>query len=149
MTTIAYKDGVLACDSAWSEDSRIVGSITKITRFETGVLYGSAGHGDDRALVSLLRLVRTPDDLPSVNDLWDIHQEITALVVFPDKQVYMVFTGTDDCGAFPLTPPAAIGSGKWIALGAMDAGKGAVEAVKIACNRDCHSRLPVHSLCVK
>lgn len=149
MTTIAYKDGVLACDSAWSEDSRIIGLITKIKKFDTGVLYGAAGAGDDRALVAMLRNVRTPDDLPSCADLWDIHSDIAALVVFPDKSVYLVFTGQEDCGVMPLDAPTAVGSGKWVAIGAMDAGKGAVDAVKIACVRDCHSKGPVHSLALK
>jgi ATP-dependent protease HslVU (ClpYQ) peptidase subunit len=149
MTTIAYKDGVLACDSAWSEDSRIIGLITKIKRLDTGVLYGAAGAGDDRALLTLLQKVREPDDLPSCDDLWNIHSDISALVVFPDQSVYLVYTGSEDCGVMPLGEPAAVGSGKWLAIGAMEAGKSAVDAVKIACKRDCHSKGPVHSLALK
>jgi ATP-dependent protease HslVU (ClpYQ) peptidase subunit len=149
VTTIAYKDGVLACDSAWSEDSRIIGLINKIRRFDTGVLYGGAGAADDRALLNLLHKVTHPNDLPPYDTIWEIQNSVTAIVVFPDGRVFEVSTGDDDCGVCPLDSPAAVGSGKWIAIGAMEAGASAVEAVEIACKRDCHSKGPVHSLALK
>jgi hypothetical protein len=149
MTTIAYKDGVLACDSAWSDDGRITGLITKIRRFDTGVLYGGAGAADDRALLNLLYQVSDPNDLPPYEKFWEIQNNLSALVVFPDGRVFLVETGDDDCGVCPVDAPAAIGSGKLLAIGAMDAGMGAIEAVEIACSRDCYSRGPVHSLKLK
>jgi hypothetical protein len=149
MTTIAYKDGILACDSAWSDESRIIGLINKIRRFDTGVLYGAAGHSDDRAVLNLLYKVTDPNDLPSYDTLWELQNSIHALIIFPDGRAFMVSTGEEDVGVCPVDTPIAVGSGKWLAMGAMDAGATAIEAVEIACKRDCHSKGPVHSLALK
>ena len=149
MTTVAYKAGVLACDSAWSDDSRIIGLITKIRRFDTGALYGGSGDGDDRALLNLIYNVSDPNDLPPYDALWEIQADLNALMIFPDGRAFFIYTGPESCGAHPIDAPAAIGSGKLLAIGAMDAGKSATEAVEIACVRDCHSKGPVHSLALK
>lgn len=149
MTTIAYKDGVLACDSAWSDDNRIIGTFTKIRRFDTGVLYGAAGGGDDRDLLNLLHNVTDPNDLPSIAALWEIQGDFSALMVFSDSRVFLITTAEDDCGVCQVSTPAAVGSGKLIAYGAMDAGADAVRAVEIACARDNASCLPAHSISLK
>lgn len=149
MTTIAYKDGILACDSAWSADSKMVAWQNKITRFKTGALYASCGDGDDRQLVRLLRKVKSPSKIPSTKALRKMDpSDIEALLIFKSGDVWLLWTGPTG-GAFPITPPSAIGSGRNFALGAMDAGLSAEDAVKVACQRDCHSRLPVYTESLK
>lgn len=149
MTTIAYKAGILACDSAWSDDFKMVAWQNKIRRFDTGVLYGSAGAGDDRALLNLLHGIADPNFLPSYDDLAEIKADISALMVFPDGRVFLVNTGEQDPGVMEMSTPCAIGSGRQFAVGAMEAGATAIKAVEIACNRDCGSRGPIHSLKIK
>jgi hypothetical protein len=149
MTTIAYRDGILACDSCWSDDSLVVLSQTKILRLRSGALYGAAGHVDDRALVAALQDASGPADLPSHEDLYEMKTEIRALLIFPDGSVFMIDAKEPCAGVTPLGPFAAVGSGGRVAMGAMAMGASAEQAVEIACRLDTYCRLPIHTLALK
>jgi ATP-dependent protease HslVU (ClpYQ) peptidase subunit len=145
MTVITYRDGVMACDSCWSEDNLVIAMQPKIFRLRGGALYGAAGDVDDRAIMDAVEGARTPADLPSFQFLFDIKNDVQALVVFPNGDVYLI--ETDPAGVMPVRAPfSAIGCGKKIALGALAAGKSAVEAAEIACEYDVFCRPPIYLL---
>lgn len=149
MTTIAYKDGVLACDSAWNVDgSTVITWATKITRLPSGALYAGAGDSDDRELVALLSdLWLSAGTVPARAALADLKGDYSALLVFPSEAeggVWLIEKGDEDSGAMRVVAPfAAIGAGRDIALGAMAAGASAEEAVRIACRFNTQTREPV------
>lgn len=152
MTTVAYKDGVMACDSCWAYGSLQTTSATKIDRLSSGALFGQSGDLDTRGLVALLSQVKTGKQLPFRSALDEITEACLGILVLPDKSVWMVSTkcnpsGDDDVGIWPCDlHMAAVGTGSEIAIGAMAAGKTAAEAVAIACQFDINSRPPVHEL---
>lgn len=155
MTTIAYRDGVMACDSCWTYNDFQVASATKIYRIKGGALLGLAGDNDSRALMKMLATVKTPADLPTFADLVALKQNIAALLVFKTGRVFQLGANPpsekpdddDESGVWEITLPfAAIGSGREIATTAMACGKSPSDAVRIACRFDINSRLPVHQL---
>lgn len=148
MTTIAAKDGVLAGDSLWSDEyGNVFTMAPKVFRLPSGILYGGAGEGDDRALLKLLNKVKKPSQFPSVKALRKLKQDLSGLVVFPGGQVYVIDVAHDKdglIGVYEITERvAAIGSGATHALNAMNFGKSAVEAVEFACTKSVYSRPPV------
>lgn len=159
MTIIAYRAGVLACDSMWSDDCDNMATLTtKISRSPWGLLIGGAGDNDDREVMKVLVALRTPNNLPSRETLGRIECDGSHLVVFPkSERIFEILTTavpmpnrTGSNAYFGITEIMgefhAVGSGNPIAIGAMEAGASAVEAVKIACRRNAWCRPPVHQL---
>lgn len=153
MTTIAFKSGLMACDSCHSTaGGLIVISNIKIQRLASGALLGGAGDGDDRAVVELLDAIKNPVNLPSRKDLEATRTDYTGLLVFPNGRVFQIdIEQPKDKQDFVAAVEeiigrnfAAVGSGHEIAIGAMAAGASAADAVAIACDWDTGSRLPVH-----
>lgn len=155
VTTVAYRDGIMACDSCWADDNMQTTSMTKIDRLTSGALLGSAGDCDIRLLLSLIDKVKTPDKLPGRAELAATKTDYKGILVFPRGQVYMIDIGPStgeqyDAQVWPANRGiAACGSGGKVALGAMGAGKSAQEAVAIACRFDINSKLPVHVVKLK
>ncbi|MGP1667415.1 MAG: hypothetical protein ACTS5I_16215, partial [Rhodanobacter sp.] len=80
MTTLAFRDGVMACDSQWT-----VGNIrgvhrTKIRRLKSGALLGFAGENDSRALERLLENAKSPKQLPMPKALHELKQDLHGLI---------------------------------------------------------------------
>jgi hypothetical protein len=147
MTVIAYKDGVLAADSMWRDDtSELVIYLPKVTLLRSGALYGGAGDGDDRILLKVLHDITHPKDLPTREHLRTVEYHCEAIIVFPEDGAWKVETGENGAGVEPLTVPCAIGAGASIAVGAMAAGASAEQAVSIACELHSQCRGPVNSL---
>jgi len=158
MTSIAYREGILACDSAWGDTARVDTLASKICRLRSGALLGQAGTYDWRLFIELLNDVKTFRGLPKYNALADIRADALMLLILPNRtivKVATVFTSpgnwTEDSdtgiGAWEITEDfSAVGSGAPLAIGAMEAGASARQAVRIACRRDLNSRLPVHTL---
>jgi ATP-dependent protease HslVU (ClpYQ) peptidase subunit len=155
MTTIAYRDGVMACDSCWTYGGTVDTLTTKISRLSSGALFGTAGQNDGRSLVAMLDKVKTPAQLPSYESLMALRADILGLLVLPKGRVYKIATTMtspenwdsemEDYGLWEISGPfAAVGSGGDMALVAMDCGKSARDAVRIACKYDPNSRAPVH-----
>ena len=138
MTTIAYRDGVMAADTALIGGGVVEGAFKKIAQSHgtdgptTIGCAGSAGY-----FQPFVDWVRGKGEKPAP----DKDDGFDALVVRPDGSVeaydrLMV--------ALPIEAPFhAIGSGKELARGAMAAGATAEEAVKIACLFDTGSCEPV------
>lgn len=157
MTTIAYDGKIMACDSCWTYGGTVDTLSTKIVRLSSGGLLGCAGQNDGRALVSLLDKVKTPSQLPSYEAIMGLRADILAMLVLPKGRVYKVATvitspgnwqeDMGDFGIWEITGPfASVGSGGDLALVAMDCGKSARDAVRIACKYDPNSRAPIHFL---
>lgn len=159
MTTIACKDGVMACDSCWTDGSGLFGtSMNKIVRLKSGALLGEAGDNDSRAVVRILQGVKTFDQMPTALELAACAVDYAAVILFPNGDMAQIsITHYNDNGEFSFKADAwpvnrgltAVGSGGHIAWGAMRAGKTAREAVAIACDGDPGSKLPVHSFTIE
>lgn len=142
MTTIAYKAGVLAGDSQATDDQ--LWQTKKVHRLKTSagtLLVGFAGD-TFAALVFLEWLKNDQSRKPDISN-----EDFEAIVVAETGRVTLW-----NQSLTPWSPEGkffAIGSGGKVAMGLMHAGKGAVEAVKIACLVDPYTRGPVRSLKLK
>ena len=141
MTTIAYRDGVLASDSlATIGDTKAHGSYQKIRRIGD-FLVGAAGSvAASQDFVNWLKH-GTEDDPPPKG-------QYNALIIDPRGRVREIENGS----VLPVPRGAkffAIGSGAAYALAAMYAGASAPEAVKIAAKIDTSTGLPVKTLKLK
>lgn len=147
MTVIAYKDGVMACDSCWSDNGLVVNSANKIVKLSAGGLLGEAGDSDTRDIIRLLDKVKKADQLPEREAISKLGIDYAAILALPDGTLWNVYADIEkkDYGLFPIRLPfAAVGCGRQIAIGAMAAGASAVQAASIACQWDTHCRLPIH-----
>ena len=132
MTTIAYRDGVLAADTLMTRgDSKLVG-ITKIAKGADGRMGGAAGSaGFCATWRAWLRGEASRPEPKSENDSTDC-----GLVIWPDGRVEL----HEQSGSFEVASAyIAIGSGRPEALGAMHAGGDAEAAVRAAIAHDCHT----------
>jgi ATP-dependent protease HslVU (ClpYQ) peptidase subunit len=157
MTVIAYRAGVMACDSCWTHGDTQVVSLIKIKRLSSGALLGQAGDNDARAMETLLDKIKDPKKLPTREELSKTLVDFIGLLALSKGGVFVVANGPvdqagwptsdGDVGIWPATTMggyAAVGSGGDHALAAMDAGATAKEAVQIACRRNVSCRPPVH-----
>jgi hypothetical protein len=131
MTTIAYRDKVLAGDRRSTDGSLIVpGRYRKVYKNKCGWLYGAAGtSGPCEALNAYMA------SCPDFSEELPPRGKYTAIVVSPDGRVYNI-----DNGWIELLPKDiefyVVGSGAPAALGALWMGANAVEAVEIASEID-------------
>lgn len=132
MTTIAYRDGVMAADSKVGCGTTVRGEIQKLYRVNGNVI------GFSGALGTGLRFLRwveagMPDDRPSLP-----HDDGFRGLLARSDGVCLTFDS--DLMAQQIDAPFhACGSGVEIALGAMAAGASAEEAVKIAAQYDVYT----------
>lgn len=129
MTTIAYRDGVLAADSMLTGYDADCGSVTKIRRNRHGWIGGACGNAGsislfmDWFLNTAARVDVKPP--PSVSD-----NAADGFVVVPGDRVFF-WSGAP--ALWPVIAPFhAIGSGMRFAMGAMAMGANAREAVEVA-----------------
>ena len=157
MTTVAYRAGIMACDSCWTYGGDVDTLGTKIARLKSGALLGQAGDNDARHVIAMLASVKTEKQLPSYPELDAIRLDFMGLLVLPNKRMFKIATELkepahrdpeeDGPGVWEVEGDfTAIGSGMAYAIGAMEAGANARQAVRIACRRDTNSRPPVHTL---
>lgn len=146
MTTIAYRDRVLASDGQVSWGDRIDNYNLKKVRKINGCLVGGAGR-----LASVLQFFdwfqewsdaqQVQGDAPHVkvfvpegiND-----EDFIGLVIFADEIAFM-YEGGKKSYQLELNGYFAIGSGSDYALAAMDSGASAEEAVAVAIKRDVYT----------
>lgn len=132
MTTIAYKEGILAADSQVTYEGTSDSTMTKIARNALGDLCGASGSAC--YMYAFLRWFEGGEKgeapTPTEND--------GGIVVRTD--------GTIECyehpGPCPFTVTAkayAVGSGRKLALGAMAFGASAEEAIKVAAQFDIYT----------
>ena len=140
MSTVVYRDGVLASDSrAYGGSGQTSpGTKKKIHRLADGTRIGvtTASLGMAERFVAWVSAGADPDawkgDKP----------DLRAIIIKPDGEVFLsedglVFSGPIACEQY------AIGSGASFAIGAMAMGATAEEAVEVAIRFDHHSGGPV------
>lgn len=128
MTTIAYRDGVLACDSRISNgDWTTPGRAEKIFRLANGGMVGFAGAASKiEWLKAWIEAGRPEDGRPTT-----LPDEVHAIVVGPDGRVE--FLEGSRCGVWTFNAPFyAMGSGRVPALAAMMTGASAKRAIIVA-----------------
>ena len=156
MTSIAYKKGYMACDSCWTDGGSHIQqtSLIKIIRLSSGALLGSAGDNDCRAIYTLLDKVKSFDKLPTTQQLSETKCDYSGILVFKNGEAVIIEVDqpeTED-GVWKAAVYkanrgcAAVGTGAELAIGAMEAGCSAANAVAIACRWDVNSKVPVHTI---
>jgi 20S proteasome alpha/beta subunit len=138
MTTIAYKDGVIAYDSRQTRGGAIVSDEAPKCQVVDGVSFFLSGAVcDEKALIAAY--FGTPSPVPV---------ECSGYVV--DDGKLMIVGHDDKTGIWrqDLDPanPDAIGSGSAYALAAMDMGASAEDAVRAAMKRDIYTGGKVRTL---
>ena len=137
LTTIAYRDGVMASDSAYNQGSIIGGGQRqKLGHNPKGDLCGSCGISN--WCHAFLKWFENGEEgeppLPDKDK--DGYTEGRAMIVRSDGMIEIYENG----GGFPVKAEyVAIGSGFELALGAMHAGATAKQAVAAAITHDTHS----------
>lgn len=140
MTTIAYRDGVMAADSRVSGGGIHRGVVDKIIVLDDGSLLGCCGPAGVDVMVAMwLEQGAPPSNMPRVPDGTDFH----AILVRPSGDVKVISPSLIIQRL--VAQFVATGSGNEIALGAMAMGASAIRAVEIACELDVHSGPPVIS----
>lgn len=152
MTTITYKDGIMASDSACSDSWQILTTRSvKIYRLGTGALFGGAGDADIRSILKMFNDVKTYKGMPTKKEIIEEKTDFDALLVLPKRKIFHVWCNEPEgeieiwnAGIMPIEERHyAIGSGAIFAMPALDGGASARDAVKIACARDFYSRPPI------
>lgn len=143
MTTVAYRDGVMAADSLVTGHGVRMGSLAKLVRAKDGTIGGAAGNTLDSARllrwVGLMGADCRNADVPRSED-----KDTSVLIAYPDGSVEWI--GGHDGRVIVDAGFHAIGSGGEIAIGAMAFGATAEQAVEIACRLDVWSGGPVQVL---
>jgi len=129
MTTIAYKDGVIAADGRIVQGMAITSDDFDKRIMQDGIAFFLSGAvGDQNFLIDCYRN-GPPSDMPDA--------DVDALVV-DEGELYEVGASFECYYCVPnhRGNPMALGSGSLHALTAMDLGCSAREAVKMAAKRD-------------
>jgi hypothetical protein len=141
MTTIAYKDGVIAYDSRQTRNDRIVSDDAMKHQVVDGVSFFLSGAVcDEKALIAAY--FGTPSQVPV---------ECSGYVVDGGR---LLMVGHDDkTGVWKqdldLSNPDAIGSGSPYAIAAMDVGASAEDAVRAAMKRDIYTGGTIRTITIK
>lgn len=146
MTTIAYRDGIMAAEGKMTLGDMVIKLDTEKVFWVNNHLVGVCGRA--RAINTFVSWLQKQTDYHIVNsevgDLVDLIPPVleddegyTALVVTPSRQVLMYEGNTPiDMG---VDVPMSVGSGSCFALASMKTGASAEEAVKVACELDVYS----------
>lgn len=134
MTTIAVKDGIVAYDSRLTQDDRVLDDNFNKRRSKDGVQFFIAGNitDDDAVMDGYFSGI-------------DVNEEVEGcphadFLIVDGKDIYYGGVSEEVFWKMKLTTttPYAVGSGSSYAIGAMDAGATALEAVRIA-SRDVYT----------
>jgi ATP-dependent protease HslVU (ClpYQ) peptidase subunit len=125
VTTIAYRDGVLAGDGRTTVGDTVVSAIKKkVFRLRDGCLFGYSGSQEDGE--RLRHAIKTGAASPAL-------ENIQALLILVSGKI-MLYEGM--MWVHLSDPYTAIGTGTPYALTAMDCGLDAPSAVRMALKRD-------------
>jgi hypothetical protein len=133
VTAIAYRDGVMAADTAIYAGETLQGQVSKIARSPSGALAAASGRAT--LCEGFLRLFREG----KIDEDWRPvvigDAQFGAVVVEPDGSIWQL----DETGRHPVRASFYTeGSAGPILSGAMAAGASAEEAVEIAIRYDAH-----------
>lgn len=142
MTTIVYRDGIMAADTAVFDRGTYCGKATKIWRNSAGWLFGGAGALGDIAIYRDWFMAGMTGETPKFEE-----NRSEGLAVDPEGRMF--WHGTESRHVQIEGPYAAIGTGFQIALGALYMGATAEQAVEMACDLDAITRRPTTILRLK
>lgn len=126
MTTIATDGHTMAGDGLVVSGSTVFGvNLQKVHRLKDGRLVGLCGSG--YAQRPFMTWLEDGGDKPKLAEGFE------AIVLLPDGTCRSY---DENCDWLPEEVPSACGSGRQIAIGAMEAGKTPLEAVEIAARRN-------------
>jgi hypothetical protein len=137
MTTIAYRAGIMAADTAVFDRGCYCGQATKIFRTIDGRLGGVTGCMGDSTAFRDWFTAGADGEPPEFKD-----EESEGVIAYPDGRVEWIGHGRKRY-AFENAEFHALGSGFRIAMGALHAGMDAVRAIEIACDLDNNTRRPI------
>lgn len=145
MTSIAYRDGVIAADSRETYCTEAGGSTVnrceKLFRKRVGrreIIIGTAG-GSYAGMI-FVDWYGSGKPIPDVLHDLDLEEDFDVLILDRSK----VYVCNHLCRPVEVIEPfVAIGSGRKAALAAMHCGRSAREAVRIACLLDPYSAPPI------
>jgi len=151
MTTVVYRDGVLAADSQLNDmneaaSATIIGTCEKVYELNSGALLGTAGDGDAREVIHILTDIGTRAQIDYLTKelLTGTETGFRGILVLPeDGSVWFIdieyekeeqrwTAGVMEC----LDDFCSVGSGSQAAMGAMHAGANAIDAVFAAIEVD-------------
>jgi len=141
MTTIAYRDGIIAADSQVTLRDLNLGRQQKIS---TAGDYILAHAGELWTFAGLVEWLTKHDANPAkfpanLSNKENDGNQVFSTLVLHKENLFIIESGT----LMPMNVPFhAIGSGCELALGAMAAGAGALEAVRTACQLCVYSSGP-------
>jgi len=146
MTTVVYRDGVLAADRQVTMGVTHVGKMRKVYRRPDGALIG--GRGDTSLLVKFFDWFMAGEQgyRPRLKSAYadGDDAETQLIIVRPNGSVEL----HDSLGYTPIQKGKffAIGSGAEVAYGALEMGATAVQAVRAAAKHDIHTGGGVHQV---
>ena len=133
MTTIAYKDGIIAADTQVTDDTYICGRASKIMRLDDGRIMAASGN--------IFRSQLFIDWLNGKIEKPVFDESFTAIVISPNGTAVEY---DKNLIAAPATIPWVAGSGSHFAFAIMHNGGTAEDAVKVACELDIYSSAPIN-----
>lgn len=127
MTTIAYRDGVMAADSGSWQGDACHGWAVKLARGNDGALYGVAGNAPEA--MAFLAWVNSGyrGEQPKAEALPDGGNAFIVMAVSPDGPVRLIAARGEETYHVPYF---AIGAGSATAFGALHAGASAASAIE-------------------
>lgn len=158
MTTIAFRDGIMATDSHVTFGDDFCTRCNKVFRLKYGHLAGFSGDADERDLLAILHTIRSEKNLPTRATLETLKQEFNVLLVLKNGRVFYVSCVLVDLQSDAIFSAqiieneekyGAVGNGFRYAIGAMAAGASARDAVVIACKYDIFTGPPVKTYNLK
>ena len=136
MTTIVYRDGVLAADTAIFDRGCYCGPTIKAYRAPSGVVGAAAGSLVDCLMFRDWLLGGQADPVPSF-------KSSDSEGIFINAPGQIMWLGNEQKLTHIMSEYIALGSGFRIAMGALAAGVTAERAVEICCDLDENTRRPV------
>ena len=131
MTTIVYRDGVLAADDkAWSQGWIMPGTVRKILKTEDGRLLGGLG-----PLTNCARYIAWLKDVARDEAKRPIIDNDSCIIEVRGYEI-IVIHDSGGIGEIEALPYKAFGSGRPVALGALYMGASAFDAVLAAIAHD-------------
>lgn len=138
MTTIAWDGKTLAVDSFGVSGETVINKRVKKLFTDVGPFMAVAFSGTLQECEPLIKWIEKGGDNPPVGDHFN-------LVCISKKGKCLTLHDGDALFFVEASGMWSTGSGRNIALGAMEAGATAIEAIKIACKRDIYTGGKVQS----
>lgn len=147
MTTVAYRDGVMAGDSGNLFSNVMYRSAVKVARGPNGSLHGVTGNAGDAGqyIAWVLAGMNGDPPKPEPTNREEGRSAFIALVVPPTGNIVRLWTayGWEDHHNVPFM---AVGAGAEMAIGAMAAGATAEQAVAICAEHSTYASHPIRTV---